>query len=199
MIAEFLASFVLLFVAELGDKTQFITMSLASRLSAKAVAAGVLLASFALTTIAVVFGTALSSIAGQSIIVEIGAGLLFLAFGIASFVSTGDDDDGEIIRAAPGPGAVWMVFAAFFVAELGDKTQIATFTRASTSEYPLAVLVGATMGFAMSNLLGLVVGRAAAARLSARQLRALSGTIFILFGLSYLWQALAPRAVELIQ
>lgn len=188
MLQEIAASFALLFFAELGDKTQFLTLSLASRFSAARVALGAFLASFALTAIAVAFGSGLSALFSNTLYLDVGAGALFVAFGLYTLIGRDDDDDDGDPRDG-SKAAVWATFTAIFVAELGDKTQVATIARASTSAFPLGVLVGATLGFFLSNAAALVVGRAASTRLSPRQLRVGSALIFLAFGLSYLARA----------
>ena len=128
------SSFALLFLAEIGDKTQLMTMSLASRYRAAPVAIGVCAAFLVLNLLAVLVGQMLFSYVPREAVLVV-AGLLFLAFAWQSWRSSDRAEEGEETTASTR-GALLGSFALIFVAELGDKTQLVLLTLAASSGAP---------------------------------------------------------------
>jgi Ca2+/H+ antiporter, TMEM165/GDT1 family len=107
---------------------------------------------------------------------------VFIGFGLWSLRSEEADDDG--VEVSSGQGRVVLsVAAAMFVAELGDKTMLATATLAAQGN-PVLVWVGATIGIILSGSVGVFVGRATGARLPERTIRIGSAVLFAVFGVA---------------
>ena len=172
-----LAALGLVFVAELGDKTQLVAMGLGARHKLLPVVTGVTLAYAATNLLSVVVGGLLGA-ALPTRAIGIGGGILFLGFAALGLRRGGDDeDDVEVARGR----VVLSVAAAMFIAELGDKTMLATATLAAQGS-PVLVWIGATIGIVLSGLLGVLVGRVVGARIPERATRIGSSVLFAIFG-----------------
>jgi Ca2+/H+ antiporter, TMEM165/GDT1 family len=169
----------LVFLAELGDKTQLVAMGLGARHRLAPVMAGVALAYMATNLLSVVVGGVLgASLPTRA--VGIGGGIIFLVF--AAFALRAKDDGEGDVEVRSGR-VVLSVAAAMFIAEMGDKTMIATATLAAQGE-PVLVWIGATIGIILSGLVGVLVGRAVGARVPERAVRIGSATLFVAFGVT---------------
>ena len=167
-------------LAEMGDKTQLLSMAFATRFGPWKVMAGVLLATLANHGLAVWLGSTISRIPGLSIWIQGLAALSFIFFGLWTLRG----EDGEEEEKSNGSfGPVLTVAIAFFVGELGDKTQLTTMALAARfPATPLWVLAGTTTGMLIANGLGIVVGLVLCRRIPERTVRRISAAAFILFG-----------------
>jgi putative Ca2+/H+ antiporter (TMEM165/GDT1 family) len=179
-VQSLLAALGLVFVAELGDKTQLVALGFGARHRTGPVLLGVVVAYAATNLLSVVVG-GLAGVALPTRAIGLVGGVLFLGFA-AWTLRNGDDDD------ADGGGAsldhrsiVLSVASAMFVAELGDKTMLATATLAAQG-HPLQTWVGATVGIILAGMLGVLLGRAFGARLPERVTRVGSAILFAVFG-----------------
>jgi len=180
-VGSLLTALGLVFLAELGDKTQLVALGFGARYRLGPVLAGVALA-YALTNLLSVLVGGLLGATLPTRAIGIGGGVLFLAFAAWTLRDDGDDDDADV-GAIPGSGRriVLSVFAAMFVAELGDKTMLATATLAAQGN-PVLVWIGATIGIILSGSVGVLVGRTAGAHLPERAIRLGSAALFAAFG-----------------
>ena len=170
----FLATFAVVFLAELGDKTQLLVMAFAAKFPWQQVLVGMTLGIFVVHALAVGVGSLL-----DPAVMEIIASVLFLAFGVWTLRS-GDEEDAE---AGPGRyGPILTVMMTFIVGEMGDKTQFAAMTMAATFSSWLAVLVGAVAAMVLADSLGLVAGAFLHRYLPPVRMKLLSGLIFLGFG-----------------
>jgi putative Ca2+/H+ antiporter (TMEM165/GDT1 family) len=177
---SFWSALALVFVAELGDKTQLVALGFGARYRLAPVMVGVVLAYAATSLISVVVGGLLGA-ALPTRWIGIGGGLLFLGFAAWTLWGGDDhDDDHEPIPEVSGR-VVLTVAVAMFVAELGDKTMLATATLAARGD-PVLVWVGATVGIILSGTIGVLVGRFAGARIPERAVRIGSAVLFAVFG-----------------
>jgi putative Ca2+/H+ antiporter (TMEM165/GDT1 family) len=173
------------FLAELGDKSQLIALTFAARGRPIAVLAGIGVAIAILQALAVGAGAAVGSVLPDRPI-QIVAGLAFLAFA-AWTLRADDDDDPTVARVPPTARAVAIAAGtAFFVAELGDKTQLATVALASTNG-ALGTWAGAAIGQVAADALAVIVGARLGARLPERALRVVSAGAFVVFGVLLLF------------
>jgi putative Ca2+/H+ antiporter (TMEM165/GDT1 family) len=185
-VESLLASLGLVFVAELGDKTQLVALGFGARHRVGPVLVGVAIAYAVSNLLSVVMGGLLGVALPVRAIGLIG-GVLFLGF--AAWIlrqrdaDAGDDavPDGEGGAAIDRRSIVLSVAAAMFVAELGDKTMLATATLAAQGS-PVHTWVGATVGIILSGALGVLLGRVFGARLPERVTRLGSAALFALFG-----------------
>ncbi len=179
-----LAAFGLVFVAELGDKTQLVALGFGARFRFGPVITGVVLAYAVTNLLSVLLGSAVGA-AFPERAVGIGGGVLFLGFAVWTLRSSGDGD--EIAESRAGARSVVLTVAlAMFVAELGDKTMLAVATLA-TRGAPALVWVGATLGIVASGSLAVGLGRVLPTRISARVITRASAALFAAFGLALIW------------
>ncbi|HBO12095.1 MAG TPA: UPF0016 domain-containing protein [Halieaceae bacterium] len=185
--AVFLSTFGLLFVAELGDKTQLMAMSLAHRYRALPVIVGSFAAFFVLNVLAVLLGGGLATLVPRPLLLAVAA-LLFIAFAWQSWRDVGDEEEAEMSRGRRF-GAVLTSFLLIFLAELGDKTQLAMVALAARGEALLAVFLGGTAALWLVALLGIIFGRTLLTRIPARVVHRSAALLFALFGLLALAEA----------
>ncbi|MHA1215725.1 MAG: TMEM165/GDT1 family protein [Candidatus Thorarchaeota archaeon] len=177
-IQTLLSTAALVLLTELGDKTMVTALCLSAqsrrpRLVLLVSLLALLVASF----IAVVIGSVLSTTLPLFILVALSAGM-FILLGIATLLRSEDD----VVCAATQPQGAMEMFSLVLFSELGDKSEIAIIALASTSGFPLAVLVGAMIGFLVVNSVGVLAGDRAAAQLPARFIKYVTGAVFIIFG-----------------
>ena len=177
-----LSALVLVFVAELGDKTQLVALGFGARYRLLPVMTGLVLGYAAVNLVSVVVGGLLGATLPTQL-VGIGGGILFIGFAV--WTLRGDDhaDDGDAPREDIGGRVVLTVAVAIFVAELGDKTMLATATLAAASD-PVLVWIGATTGIILAGMLGVLVGRFLGTHLPERAIRIGSAVLFAVFGVA---------------
>ena len=185
----FLASFLVVFLAELGDKTQLIVMAFTAKYRWQSVFAGMTIGIFLVHSLAVAVG----SLAGQLIpvhLMTVIASCLFIGFGV--WTLRGDDEEEEE-AATSRFGPLLTVAMTFIVGEMGDKTQFAAMTLAAQWQAWLPVLAGAVLAMVLADGLGLVAGSCLKRFLAPRRMRLLSGVIFLAFGAAGLAQLFFAR------
>ncbi|MBF0162404.1 MAG: TMEM165/GDT1 family protein [Magnetococcales bacterium] len=170
-------TFALIFLAELGDKTQLVCMTLAARHRPWPVFLGAFLAFFLLNVLAVLFGSALSAWVPRTVLVLVVAAM-FALFGIQALRAAGEEEEDDAVEAQSGSSILLRAFLMIFLAELGDKTQIAVIGLASTAP-PIPVWVGATLALGSSAALGVAVGRTLLQKISKKMLGRISGLFFL--------------------
>jgi len=182
-----LISFGVIFVAELGDKSQLMALAFATRYRALAVLLGITVATAVVHAASVVIGALLGA-ALPTRPVNLLAGLAFLAF--AAWTLRGDslsEDEAERARRSTG-SAVLAASVAFFLAELGDKTMLATITLA-TREGLLGTWAGSTLGMVAADAIAILIGQQLGRRLPDRAVRIGAAASFVLFGALLLFEA----------
>ena len=178
-----LLSTAVIFVAELGDKSQLMAMTFASRYRARDVLVGITVATAVVHLVSVGIGHSVgAAFAGAQHWITLAAGLAFLGF--AAWTLRGDElTDDEQGKAQRSTGtAIWAVGAAFFLAELGDKTMLATIALA-TQENWFGTWVGSTVGMVAADALAIGVGALLGRHLPERAIRYGAAALFALFGL----------------
>ncbi|MBC2698219.1 MAG: TMEM165/GDT1 family protein [ANME-2 cluster archaeon] len=132
-----LATFGLVALAEMGDKTQLIIIALSARYSRTHVFAGLMAAFIVLTALAVGLGEVVVAFIGPGII-GIVAGLLFILFGVITILMNddGDDDDNGDVKNLGARSAFMTAFSLIALAELGDKTELAVIALSAQSVSP---------------------------------------------------------------
>jgi putative Ca2+/H+ antiporter (TMEM165/GDT1 family) len=179
-------SFALIAAAEIGDKSQLVCMTLASRHRAMPVLLGAIAAFAFLNTLAVVFGVAIASWLPEYIVAATVA-FLFAAFGIHSLRVQEDDEDEEV-KEKSGHGIFFTTFLLITVAEFGDKTQLAVVALSSTVA-PVAVWLGSTIALASTSALGILAGRTILQKVPLVLLHKMSGTIFLVLSAFAIYRA----------
>ncbi len=173
------ATFLLIALAEFGDKSQLVCMTLAARHRGLPVVLGAVTAFAILNLLAVLFGAAVAAWLPEWVVTAAVA-VLFAWFGIAALRFEEDED--EEIEEKPGHGVFATTFLMIFLAEFGDKTQIAVAGMGSTAE-PTATWAGATLALATTSVLGVYAGRKLLNRLPLTWIHRISGVFFLLLAL----------------
>ncbi|MDK2933259.1 MAG: Ca2+/H+ antiporter, family [Clostridiales bacterium] len=185
MIKELIKAFFLIFMAEMGDKTQILAMAFATKYKVQKVLLGVLIGSFLNHGLAVLLGVYMANIIPIELVRFIAA-CAFIFFGLWSLRSEVDEEEEE----AKGKfGPVVTVALAFFIGELGDKTQLAAITISTTAQYPLFILMGTVLGMIVTSGVGIFVGSKLGKRIPELTMKFISGSIFIFFGMLGLFEA----------
>ncbi|MBL8398036.1 MAG: TMEM165/GDT1 family protein [Candidatus Accumulibacter sp.] len=184
--AAALTSFALIAVAEIGDKSQLVCMTLASRHRPMPVMLGAVVAFAMLNTLAVVFGAAIASWLPAHVVSAIVA-LLFAAFGLNALRATEEDEE-ENVAAKSGQGIFLTTFLLLTVAEFGDKTQLAVAAMSSTHA-PIGVWLGATLALTVTSALGILAGRTILQKIPLTLLHRISGVFFLVLAVFAAYQA----------
>jgi len=179
-------AFGVVFVAELGDKTQLLALNFGARYPLRTVAVGLTIgygiANLAATVVGGVLGAALPDRA-----IQVAGGVVFLGFALAALRRT-ESDVGEAAPRVTSAGTLAVlssIAGTIALAEVGDKTQIATATLASQSS-PVGVWIGATLGAASSGMVGAAAGNLIGDRVPTRALGIASAVLFAVFGVAML-------------
>lgn len=175
-------------VAEMGDKTQLVALAFATRYKATVVLAGVFIATFVIHLFSVVLGEA-AGLALPTFWIQILAGLAFIGFGLWTLRGDEFDDEDKLKTGRFGP--LMTVAITFFLAELGDKTMLATITIASQQQSFVAVWLGSTVGMVIADGIAIIVGKVMGKKLPEKLIKYGSAAVFILSGIYSLYQAFA--------
>lgn len=189
----FLLSTAVIFVAELGDKSQLMAMTFATRYTVRQVLIGITVATAVVHLASVGIGRLIGAgFADHQWIITVVAGVAFLFF--AGWTLRGDElTDDEAAKASRSSGAaILAVGAAFFLAELGDKTMLATITLATTESW-FGTWVGSTLGMVAADALAIAVGALLGRKLPERVIKIGAAVAFALFGVVMIVQGLMAR------
>ncbi|GAB1644798.1 TMEM165/GDT1 family protein [Krasilnikovia sp. MM14-A1259] len=174
-------SFAVIFVAELGDKSQLMALTFATRFRPWTVLIGITAATALVHAVSVGIGYGLGAALPTGWISLI-AGLAFLAFG--AWTLRGDvltpEEQGKAERASGS--AILAVGGAFFLAELGDKTMLATITLATQHGW-FGTWLGSTVGMVAADALAIMVGRLLGRHLPEKAIKYGAAALFAIFGI----------------
>ena len=200
MFAALLLSFAVIFVAELGDKSQLMAMTFALRHRWWVVLGGITVATTLIHLISVAVGHYLGA-ALPTHLLGILAGVAFVLFGL--WTLRGDslsDDEATRAQRSTAP-AFFAVTSAFLLAELGDKTMLATVTLAADNDW-VGVWIGSTLGMVAADALAILVGAIAGKHLPERLIQLVAAALFVVFGVFMLldgfWPGLGGVAMAVI-
>jgi putative Ca2+/H+ antiporter (TMEM165/GDT1 family) len=183
MIEAFLISTGVVALAEIGDKTQLLAMVLAARFRAPLpIIAGIFAATLLNHAVAGAVGAWIALMVKPEILRWI-LGLSFIA--MAAWMLIPDKLEEEK-TAAPRFGVFGTTLIAFFLIEIGDKTQIATVALAARYASLTAVVMGTTLGMLVANVPAVLLGEVAARKLDMRMVHGIAAIIFVLLGLAVL-------------
>jgi putative Ca2+/H+ antiporter (TMEM165/GDT1 family) len=174
----FAVSAALVALAEMGDKTQLLSFVLAAKLKRPwPIIAGILVATLANHLLAGWVGAWLATLVAPATLKWIVA-LSFFAFGLWALKP--DTLEGE--RAYSGRSAFVTTLVAFFLVEMGDKTQLATVALAARFDALAAVVMGTTIGMLVANAPAVWLGEAMAHRVNMKWMRWIAAALFVLLG-----------------
>jgi len=183
-VSAFLLSTVLIFVAELGDKSQLVALWFSTRYRWWLVLAGVTAATLVVHLGSVAIGRAVDQLLPERVLLLI-VGLSFFAFAAWSLRGdTMDEAESERQRGRfAALGGFGVVTVSFFLSELGDKTQLATVSLAGNQDSVVGVWLGSTLGMVLADGAAIAAGIIAGKRLPEGAIAVGAAILFILFGL----------------
>jgi len=184
----FLLSTAVIFIAELGDKSQLMALTFATRFKPLPVLIGITVATAVVHAVSVFVGAALGA-AIPTTPITIVAAIAFVIFGLWTLRGDQLTAEDEERAARPTHHAVLAVGTVFFLAELGDKTMLATITLA-TQEGLFGTWLGSTVGMVAADALAILVGRQLGARLPERTIRIGAAVAFFAFAALLLAEAI---------
>jgi putative Ca2+/H+ antiporter (TMEM165/GDT1 family) len=179
----FLVSTGVVALAEIGDKTQLLAFMLAARFRRPVpIIAGILEATLANHALAGAVGAWLTRVLGAEVLRWI-LGLSFLAMAIWTLIPDRLDEQQS---RTPRAGVFGTTLVAFFLAEMGDKTQIATVALAAQYHALVSVIAGTTLGMMLANVPAVLLGERIAHRMPTRLVHAIAAAIFGALGVATL-------------
>lgn len=184
----FWASLIFVVLAEMGDKTQLLAMAFATRYKASVVMWGVFVATALNHALAVAVGSYLTVFVPLQYI-QIAAAVSFILFGL--WTIRGDRLEGEDKRFSFSP--FWTVAVAFFIAEMGDKTQLATVALAAKYQAPVATWLGTNAGMLIADAIGIVIGIVMHRHIPEQAVKWGAALIFIAFGIYGIHETVPDR------
>ena len=175
----FFISLAAVFIAELGDKTQLVTLALATRYKASVVLAGVFVSVLTLSLLSVAIGSVFGSLLPTTWI-KYFAGMAFIAFGL--WTIRGEHSQKEDNTKKSRFSSPFLIVAVtFFIAELGDKTMLSMVTLGATYS-PFPVWLGSSLGLIISDTLAILVGSIMGKNLPERPIKIIAACFFFAFG-----------------
>ncbi|MBK1643138.1 hypothetical protein CKO25_00405 [Thiocapsa imhoffii] len=182
LLTAIVSTFGLIFLAEIGDKSQLVCIALAARHRHVPVMLGAAVAFAILNTLAVVFGAALAQWIPERLLAAAVA-ILFGVFGLKALMNRDEDDDPDCTTSSKtGHGIFVTTLLMLLLAEMGDKTQLAVAALTVTFP-PLAVWLGATLALITTSALGVWLGVRFLRRIPMRQVHRVSGIFFLALAL----------------
>lgn len=191
-VVPFLSALGLIALLELGDKTQLVTISLATKHPWREVLAGAVLGLVAATAIGAAVGGVLAATLGSWLTyIKIGGGILFIMIGVWTVVQAlrhhFQEEPEEAVKEKRSAFVTALSFN--FLAEFGDKTQIAVIILAATYDAPISVFLGGSVGLALIAVSSVIIGTGLSRVLSEKWLRLVSTALFIIAGVLLIAEA----------
>ena len=174
-------------LAEIGDKTQLLAFILAARFKRPIpIILGIVCATLINHGLAGALGAWITSVVSQDVLRWV-LGASFIGMAIWTLIP--DKIEEEETQIARRLGVFGATFVTFFLAEMGDKTQIATIALAANYGLPLLVIAGTTLGMLIADVPAVVVGQKFAAKIPMKLVHSIAAGIFAIMGLLTLFQA----------
>ena len=194
LIYPFLISFIMIFIAELGDKTQLLILSFSGSVKTKNIILGIAIGSFFSHGIAILFGSKIGVLENELIhsVIEFITYSSFIVIGILSLlpkkekISSVDDNKDNIIKKITNLKISYTLIIALsiMVGELGDKTFLASLGFGiQYPNYKLMLILGAIFGMIASDLIAIISGKFLSKYISEEKMQKFSGLLFLIFGL----------------
>lgn len=193
MIKELIKAFSLIFIAEMGDKSQIIAMTFATKYRVRDVINGIILGVGLNHGIAIILGRFISKKVPLNII-QLIAGILFVIFGIMAL----KDEEVEESDDKQSYGPIISVALAFFIGELGDKTQLTAMTLSSEANYPLLIFMGTTLGMVATSGVGIFIGSRIGEKIPEFTVKIISSLVFISFGTFRIYNMLPSDYINIL-
>ena len=189
MLYTFLISFIFVFLAELGDKTQIIILSFTSKTKFLNILLGIAIGSFLSHGIAIIFGSRISHLGNNSIIfiLKTITYITFIILGIHTlFSKRNSTSDSKIIKRLDKNfmSYVFLISLCIMLGEIGDKTFLTSIGLGiKYPSYKISLILGSILGMVLSNFIAILFGKVLEKNISDKYVKFFSGLAFILFGL----------------
>jgi putative Ca2+/H+ antiporter (TMEM165/GDT1 family) len=181
-----LSAFLIVAIAEFGDKTQIAVVNLSCEHRPRSVFIGALLAFALVVGISASIGGAIAPYV-SAFWIDVVGGISFLIFGVYTLFSRRE----RTVKIKEHSRTVTTSFFLIAIVELGDKTQLAVIALSAKYGEPVQVFLGAMLAFTFLTALGVVLGKIISRYISARCIKIGASLIFIVFGVLFLFQALS--------
>ena len=189
----FFISFILIFLSELGDKTQLLVLSFSTKDKAKNILFGVALGTFFSHGLAILFGSQIGSLENETFqfYLELLTYSSFLLFGIIGFLpkrKTKVDTNSKTSLLQKISfiklNYIAIIALSIVIGELGDKTFLAAIGLGiQYAKYKIPLVIGAIMGMVISDLLAIILGKIISKKIPEELMKRISGILFIIFGI----------------
>jgi Ca2+/H+ antiporter, TMEM165/GDT1 family len=183
-VTAYITSLVFVVLAEMGDKTQLLAMAFASRYRWQTVMSAVFLATLLNHLLAVAAGSFLTNVVPLQYI-QIAGAASFILFGLWTLRGDELEDEDKKFKYSP----FWTVAIAFFIAEMGDKTQLATVALATRFDGIIQIWLGTTSGMVIADAFGIIVGIVLGKKIPERAVKWFAASVFIIFGVLGIYSA----------
>lgn len=192
LLYPFFIAFFLVFVSELGDKTQLLVLSFSNKTKPIMILLGVAIGSFFSHGIAILFGSSLCLLGNESFrnILEIITYITFLLFGILSFIPKKEEKENikkeSMLKklSSFGLGYVFIIAISIIIGELGDKTFLASLGLGiNYPNYKISLILGSILGMLISDSIAIAFGKILNKYISETTMQKLSGILFLIFGI----------------
>ena len=185
MLKDFIIPLFMVCIGEMGDKTQLVALTFATRFNAKIVLLSIFVATLLLDFLSVGLGQLIVRFVGHIEYVTVVAGLAFLGFAVWTLKEEGEEEKEKKTSSNP----FFAVFATFFFAEIGDKTMLTTVTM-STQYNPFLCWFGAILGMMIADGLAIYIGMKLGKLLPEKIIKIFAFILFLLFGVFYIYKGI---------
>ena len=190
-IYPFFISFILIFVSELGDKTQLLVLSFSTKDKAKNILIGVAIGTFFSHGLAILFGSKLGDFQNETFkfYSELFTYCSFLFFGFIGFLpqkEKSNNSKSSILEKITSSklNYIFIIAISIIIGELGDKTFLASLGMGlQYPKYRISLILGSICGMVASNSIALFFGKILGNKLNPKFIETLSNLLFIIFGL----------------
>lgn len=187
-----LIAFFMIFVSELGDKTQILVMSFSGKQNIVTILLGVALGTFFSHGLAILFGSYIGAINNENVklILDFATNIIFIIFGLIFLFNKEKEESDENKTGLLSKLAniklnyILIIAISIAVGELGDKTFLAAIGLGiQYAKYKIPLVIGAIMGMVISDLLAIILGKIISKKIPEELMKKISGILFIIFGI----------------
>ncbi len=192
LIYTFFISFIIVFISELGDKTQLLVISFSSKSKTKIILIGVAIGTFFSHGLAILFGSKIGSINNEifHLYLKVFTYISFLLIGIIGFIPKKESNDRNekksnlLKNLSSSINYIFIIAISIVIGELGDKTFLASLGLGfQYPSYKISLVLGSICGMVSSNFLAISFGKFLGNRFNKNLIENLSNIIFIVFGI----------------